>query len=72
MTQISVFLAPSTPVRSYECGKKFQNAFSSYYNCIIQGFRPETEQFDVGKCKRLSQGEENDANFSFIAPSSEE
>ena len=43
---------------------------------IVHGFRPKSEHFDSRKkripCKSLSQGEYNDANFSFIAPSSEE
>ena len=43
---------------------------------IVHGFRPENENFDFGKkmiaSERESQQEQNDANFSFVAPSSEE
>ena len=43
---------------------------------IVHGFRPENENFDFGKqmisSQRASQEEQNGANFSFIAPSSEE
>ena len=42
---------------------------------IVHGFRPENENFDIGKkmisLERASQEEQNDTNFSFIAPSSE-
>ena len=43
---------------------------------IVHGFRPENEKFDFGikmhSSERISQEEQNGANFSFIAPSSEE
>ena len=42
---------------------------------IVHGFRPKTEKFDFGKripYERASQEEQNDPNFSFIAPSTVE
>ena len=43
---------------------------------IVHGFRPENENFDFGKkmiaSERAFQEEQNGANISFIAPSSEE
>ena len=43
---------------------------------IVHGFRPKSENFDFGKktisSERASQKEQNGANFSFVAPSSEE
>ena len=43
---------------------------------IVHGFWPENENFDLGKkmisLEWASQEEQNDPNFSFIAPSSEE
>ena len=43
---------------------------------IVHGFRPENEKFDFGKktisSERASQEEQNGANFSSVAPSSEE
>ena len=46
------------------------------YRRLVHGIWPKTEKFDFGKkmipSERASQGEQNDANISFIAPSSEE
>ena len=40
---------------------------------IVHSFRPESENFDFTKnAERASQEEQNDANFSSVAPSSEE
>ena len=43
---------------------------------VVHGFCPKSENFDFGKkmisSERASREEQNDANFSFIAPSSEE
>ena len=43
---------------------------------IVHGFWPKSEKFDSGKksisLERASQEQQNDANFSSIAPSSEE
>ena len=43
---------------------------------IVHGFRAKNENFDSGKkripSERPSQEEQNGADFSFIAPSSEE
>ena len=42
---------------------------------IVHGFRPKTENFDFGKkmvaYERATQEQQNGANFSFTAPSSE-
>ena len=43
--------------------------------CGVHGLWPEPEKFDSGRKKRAemaSQEEQNGANFSFVAPSSEE
>ena len=46
------------------------------YIIIVHGFWPKSENFDFGKksilYERASQEEQNDANFSFIAPSTVE
>ena len=40
---------------------------------IVDDFRPETEKFDFAEItERAPQEDQNGANFSFIAPSSEE
>ena len=43
------------------------------YNIIVHGFRPETGfRQNIISSERASKGEKNGANFSSIAPSSEE
>ena len=67
------FIAPSTLEKKE---RKQWPQFWSKRLIIVHGFWPESENFDFGKkrisSERASQEEQNGANFSFIAPSSEE
>ena len=69
MAQISAsYIAPSNfEQKHHKQGPQFQSKPLS----IVHGFRPETENFDIGKKndameKHISRGAEWRANFSFI------
>ena len=52
--------------------QRFYRKYPAKRLTIVHGFRPKTEKFDFGKripYERASQEEQNDPNFSFIAPS---
>ena len=63
-----------TPGESAVGSQTEQYAFKKIQLIIVHGFRPESDNFELGKTGYhcTSQEEQNGTNFSFVAPSSEE
>ena len=71
-----ILLLLSYPFRWYPSLQTFFGLLKIKPWTIVHGLGPENENFDFGKkmisSERASQEEQNGANFSFIAPSSDE